>query len=72
MKFKKRETFYAEKKFKVLKTCERCKRTILCEKMYIGHNGPYRFFFCTDCMSSEEEAKEASKIRRPCFQYKKC
>lgn len=72
MKFKERKSFYVEKRFKVLMKCDRCKKNILCEKMYIGHNGPYRFFFCTDCMKSEEEAKEASKIIRSYFMYKKC
>lgn len=65
MKMKPKESFYAEKKFRIHSRCGRCGKTILLEKVYIGHNGPYKFYFCTDCISSIEEAEEASKIKRP-------
>lgn len=70
MKLKEKKTFYADKKFKIYSRCGKCKRSILLEKMYIGHNGPYRFYFCTDCVRSIEEAEENSKIKRPKM-YKK-
>lgn len=67
MKIKSRPNHFAEKKGVIVRECCRCKRTVIFEKMYIGHNGPYRWDFCTECIHSLEEAKEASLIRRPMF-----
>lgn len=67
MKLKLKKSLYAKKKFVISKKCGKCKRTIMFEKMYIGHNGPCKFFFCTECINSEEAAKEASLIKRPSF-----
>lgn len=68
MKMKPKESFYAEKKFRIHSRCGKCGRAIVLEKVYIGHNGPNKFYFCTDCIGSIEEAREASKIKRPKFQ----
>lgn len=62
MKIKPKENHYAKKEFIVIGKCCKCKSVILFEKMYIGHNGPYRWDFCTECIHSLEEAKEASLI----------
>ena len=67
MKLKPKENLYAKKRIMISKECCKCKKTIIFEKMYIGHNGPYKFFFCTECINSEEAAKEASLIKRPSF-----
>jgi len=45
-----------------------CLYFCLLEKVYVGYNGPYRFYFCKECIKSVEEAREASKIKRPTFQ----
>lgn len=68
MKIKPRETHYAKKKTVILGECCRCKSTIIFEKMYIAHNGPYIWKFCTECIHSIEEAKEASLLKRPTFE----
>lgn len=67
IRIKPKETHYAEKKMMLIGKCWKCKRSILFEKMYIGHNGPYKWKFCTDCIHSIEEAKEASVVKRPMF-----
>ncbi|MCI8361613.1 MAG: hypothetical protein HFJ41_00350 [Clostridia bacterium] len=67
MKIKPKETHYAKKKVIMIGECCKCKRTVIFEKIYIAHNGPYRWNFCTGCIQSIEEAKEASLIKRPTF-----
>lgn len=67
MKIKPKETHYAKKKVIMIGECCKCKRTVIFEKIYIAHNGPYRWNFCTGCIHSIEEAKEASLIKRPTF-----
>lgn len=67
MKTKERPNHFAKKKGVILGECCRCKRTVIFEKMYIAYNGPYRWNFCTECIHSIEEAKEASLIKRPTF-----
>lgn len=60
-----KSSYYAEMKFLLAKQCCKCNRTIILEKMYIGHNGPYKMYFCTDCVHSLEEAKKESLFKRP-------
>ena len=65
MKTKIKDTHYSEMKMVVARRCCKCKRTIVLEKMYIGHNGPYKWDFCTECVHSLEEAKRESLVKRP-------
>ena len=67
MKIKQRQNHFAKKKGVIQGECCKCKRTVIFEKMYIDHNGMYRWNFCTECIHSIEEAKKASLINRPTF-----